>query len=314
MSRISRYQESIEKFIKNKNINNYFSEEFSEIINKKLLESDHLGGIIVSTLFNHNAKKNNIKGHGYFIGIIIDIILLIINSKDKNTNVNFNLFIGLYKILSENMNIIKTSKHEDMNKIILTALTYFNDNIYDILTLNKIGEIQKMTKSDLLNLKLMNEKLYKKLSQMNRYNQEDFINYITRIYGKLGKLIFILSWIVGGGKQDKDTIKAIEIIGEKFGLIYKICYDFENIINDIETHNKDNNNNTSYNILINLGIQESFSLFMETKSIFYEESFKLEIYTHTMKEVIDELENKIDKTLEDCKIDLKSVYSSFSTM
>lgn len=314
MSRISRYQESIEKFIKNKNINNYFSEEFSEIINKKLLESDHLGGIIVSTLFNHNAKKNNMKGHGYFIGIIIDIILLIINSKDKNTNVNFNLFIGLYKILSENMNIIKTSKHEDMNKIILTALTYFNDNIYDILTLNKIGEIQKMTKSDLLNLKLMNEKIYKKLSQMNRYNQEDFINYITRIYGKLGKLIFILSWIVGGGKQDKDTIKAIEIIGEKFGLIYKICYDFENIINDIETHNKDNNNNTSYNILINIGIQESFSLFMETKSIFYEESFKLEIYTHTMKEVIDELENKIDKTLEDCKIDLKSVYSSFSTM
>lgn len=313
MSRISRYQESIEKFIKNKNINNYFSEEFSETINKKLLESDHLGGIIVSTLFNHNAKKNNMKGHGYFIGIMIDIILLIINSKDKNTNVNFNLFIGLYKILSENMNIIKTSKHEDMNKIILTALTYFNDNIYDILTLNKIGELQKMTKSDLLNLKSMTEKLYKKLSQMNRYNQEDFINYITRIYGKLGKLIFILSWILGGGKQDKDTIKAIEIIGEKFGLIYKICYDFENIINDIETHNKDNNN-TSDNILINLGIQESFSLFMETKSIFYEESFKLEIYTHTMKEVIDELENKIDKTLEDCKIDLKSVYSSFSTV
>ena len=313
MSRISRYQESIEKFIKNKNINNYFSEEFSETINKKLLESDHLGGIIVSTLFNHNAKKNNMKGHGYFIGIMIDIILLIINSKDKNTNVNFNLFIGLYKILSENMNIIKTSKYEDMNKIILTTLTYFNDNIYDILTLNKIGELQKMTKSDLLNLKSINEKLYKKLSQINRYNQEDFINYITRIFGKLGKLIFILSWILGGGKQDKDTIKAIEIIGEKFGLIYKICYDFENIINDIETHNKDNNN-TSDNILINLGIQESFSLFMETKSIFYEESFKLEIYTHTMKEVIDELENKIDKTLEDCKIDLKSVYSSFSTV
>jgi hypothetical protein len=313
MSRISRYQESIEKFIKNKNINNYFAEEFSETINKKLLESDHLGCIIVSTLFNHNAKKNNMKGHGYFVGIIIDIIILIINSKDKNTNVNFNLFIGLYKILSENMNIIKTSKYEDMNKIILMALTYFNDNIYDILAFNKIGELQKMTKSDLLNLKSMNDKLYKKLSQMNRYNQEDYINYITRIYGKLGKLIFILSWILGGGKQDKDTINAVEIIGEKFGLIYKICYDFENIINDIETHNN-KNNNTSDNILINIGIQESFSLFMETKSIFYEESFKLEIYTHTMKEVIDELENKIDKTLEDCKIDLKSVYSSFSTV
>jgi hypothetical protein len=31
-----------------------------------------------------------------------------------------------------------------------------------------------------------------------------------------------------------------------------------------------------------------------------------------MKEVIDELENKIDKVLENCKIDVKSIYSSFS--
>ena len=31
MSRISRYQESIEKFIKNKNIELYFAEEFSDL-------------------------------------------------------------------------------------------------------------------------------------------------------------------------------------------------------------------------------------------------------------------------------------------
>jgi hypothetical protein len=314
MSRISRYQESIDKFIKNKNINTYFAEEFNVTIYKKLIESDHLGGIIVSTLFNHNAKKSNIKGHGYFIGIMIDIILTIINSKNKNTNINYNLFIGLYKILTENLNIIKHNKSEELNKIILTALTYYNDNIYDILVDYKIGEIQKMTKSDLLNLNKITEKMYKKISQINKYKQDDFINYITKIYGKLGKIIFVLSWILGGGKLE--NIYQIEKIGEKFGLIYKICYDFENIIKDIDNINIDDNtnntNNISNNILINIGIQESFALFMETKSIFYEESFKLEIYTHTMKEVIDELETKIDKTLEDCKIDLKSVYSSFS--
>ena len=60
MSRISRYQESIEKFIKNKNINNYFAEEFSKDIEKKLTNSDHLCGIILSTIFNHNTKKSNI--------------------------------------------------------------------------------------------------------------------------------------------------------------------------------------------------------------------------------------------------------------
>ena len=60
MSRISRYQESLSKFIKNKNIESYFSDEFKETIYNKLTDSDHLGGIIVSTLFNHNSKKLSI--------------------------------------------------------------------------------------------------------------------------------------------------------------------------------------------------------------------------------------------------------------
>jgi hypothetical protein len=59
MSRISRYQESLSKFIKNKNIDTYFSIYFKEKIYQKLIDSDHLGGIIVSTLFNHNSKKTN---------------------------------------------------------------------------------------------------------------------------------------------------------------------------------------------------------------------------------------------------------------
>ena len=312
MSRISRYQESIEKFIKNKNINDYFTEEYSKIILENLIKSDHLGGIIVSTIFNHNSKKTNLKGHGYFIGLMIDIIIMIIKSKEKETLINYNLFIGLYKLLTENINLIKTTKHDVLNKIIILIMSYFNNNIYDILTDIKIGDIEKMIKSDLLNLKLIDDKLYKKISQMNKYDHDDFVNYVINIYGKLGKIIFVISWVLGGGNTDKDIIKSIEMIGEKFGILQKICYDFENIISDINDIDKENDK-VSKNIVINIGIQESFSLFMETKSIFYEESFKLDIYTHTMKEVIDELENKIDKVLENCKIDVKSIYSSFST-
>ena len=97
MSRISRYQESIEKFIKNKNINSYFSEEYNESITTKLMSSDHLGGIILSTIFNHNSKKSNIKGHGYFLGIAVDIILIILDNKNMSYNYNQNLIIGIYK-------------------------------------------------------------------------------------------------------------------------------------------------------------------------------------------------------------------------
>jgi hypothetical protein len=311
MSRISRYQESIEKFIKNKNINTYFSDEYNDLISDKLMKSDHLGGIILSTIFNHNSKKSNVKGHGYFLGIAVDILLIMLESKNANLYFNQNLLIGIYKLLNENINIIKINDQDDLNKILIRTYEYFNIHIYNIITFPTNMQIKKMIKSDLLNLKTITDKLYKKISQMNRYVQEDIIEYIKISYGGIGKLILVLSWILGGGNLDKKTICALEIIGEKFGMIYKLSFDFDNIINDINSCDQANQNITR-NIVINIGIQESFALFMELKSSFYEEAFKLGIYTHTMKEVIDELEVKIDKCIENSKVDMKSTYSSFS--
>jgi hypothetical protein len=274
------------------------------------MESDHLGGIILSTIFNHNSKKSNIKGHGYFLGIAVDIILIVLDNKNMSYNYNQNLIIGIYKLLHENINIIKSNNTDNLNDILIKTYDYFNSNIYNIIATHKM-QIKKMIKSDLLNLKTITETLYKKISHMNRYISEDIINNIKLTYGGLGKLIIVLSWILGGGCYDKKTLPVLEFIGEKFGMIYKICYDFDNIINDI--NNCDQQTNITKNVVINIGIQESFALFMELKSSFYEESFKLGIYTHTMKEVIDELETKIDKCIENSKVDMKSTYSSFTT-
>ena len=312
MSRISRYQESIEKFIKNKNIDTYFSDEYTDIINNNLIKSDHLCGIILSTIFNHNSKKSSVKGHGYFLGISVDILLIMLNT--KNLNLNQNLLIGIFKLLHENVSLIKCSNQEDLNKIILKTYDYFNSIIYDIISTSTKMQIKKMIKSDLLNLKTINDVLYKKISSMNRYVEEDIVKYIKTSYGGIGKIVIVLSWILGGGNQDKKIITSLELIGEKFGMIYKICNDFENIIPDINSCDQSTQNtNITKNIVINIGIQESFSLFMELKSSFYVEALKLNIYTHTMKEVIDELETKIDKCIENSKVDMKSTYSSFST-
>ncbi len=305
MSRISRYQESIEKFIKNKNINNYFAEEFSREIEIQLNKSDHLCGIILSTIFNHNTKKSNVKGHGYFLGILIDVCLIILNTKDINQNLNNNLIIGLYKLLNENIQMLKADS-DKINDISNKSYEYFNSHIYDVLSSRKM-QIKKMIKSDLLNLKTVTPELYKKISGMSKYASDDFIGYIKNKYGCLGKIIIVISWIMGGGASDKKTLLILENIGEKFGLIYKICVDFENIITDIV-----NATDITNNFIVNVGIQESFELFMELKSSFYEESLKLGVYTHTMKEVIDELELKMDKCIENCKVDMKSTYSSFS--
>ena len=79
--------------------------------------------------------------------------------------------------------------------------------------------------------------------------------------------------------------------------------DFENIIQDI-------NNNTKYclNLVINTGIQETFTLFMTTKTKIIELCLKHNMYSHTIKEVIDLLELKIDKCLKSADIDMNSAY------
>ena len=75
MSRIERYQDGINNFIINKT-------NIDEEIKKKILNSDHLLGIIMASLINLNTKKTNYKVHGYYSAAAIDLILLNINQND----------------------------------------------------------------------------------------------------------------------------------------------------------------------------------------------------------------------------------------
>ena len=63
---------------------------------------------------------------------------------------------------------------------------------------------------------------------------------------------------------------------------------------------------------MNNGIQESFVLFMDLKTEFLEALFKHNLYTHTIKEVLDLLEDKIETILKKSNIDMKSTYSTLS--
>ena len=343
MSRISRYQESIESFIKKKNIDTYLSNTYLSNIDNKLdligktqgvlgntiLENhlfkfDHLCGIIVSTIFNHNAKKTNYKGHGYFLAICIDILLIIVKLKSnyeykekyglKLDTIIFDLTIATYRLLTDNISTIKNpNKYEEINKIIIFSLQFYNQHIFSICSPTEIIATKKMIKSDLLNLKYINPQtnLYKKLIEMNKYDKEDIIKYCEQTYCNIGKIIMVLGWGLGGGTlNDKSIYNSLNSIGYKLGLIYAISNDFDTIEKDILY--VDPKTKSSKNLIINLGIQEAFVLYMETKSLFIEECMKLNLYTNTLKEVVDLFEEKVDKCLEQSTVDMKSTYSSFS--
>ena len=101
--------------------------------------------------------------------------------------------------------------------------------------------------------------------------------------------------------------RYIKCIGDCFGLLYKLCKDFERIENDIKKSNK-----YSLNFVVNEGVHETFILFMDIKTKLIEQCMILNIHTHTLKEVLDELEKNVDNCLKSSSIDMKSQYSSFS--
>jgi hypothetical protein len=292
MSRIERYQYGINNFIINKT-------NMDEEIKKKILNSDHLLGIIMASLINLNTKKTNYKVHGYYTAAAIDLILLNINQND------IILLNNIYTLFHTNFDIIKFPVCNDTSvKILKFGLTYLSSQLNIIHNKKKYDEQKRTYKIDIINL-TSKINIKTKIKDINIIKKEDLTNFLNDKYGTVGEIVFILGWIIGGGEIKADFMKQLQLMGNKLGIIYKIAIDFENIEEDIEKSN-------IYNVVLNKGIQESFTLFMDLKIEFLETLFKHNLYTHTTKEVLDLLEDKIDKILKKSNIDMKSTYSTLS--
>jgi hypothetical protein len=308
MSRIERYQESINKFIKSKEI-------FTDDIKAILLKKDHLCGIIFATLLNHNTKKTNFKVHGYYIICAIDILqeLIEILNKNNKNDIDHNKFMEMIftviNLINLNLENIKVQpKQEDiLNKIINFINSYTTNKLLEITKKYEFITKNKVQKTDIVSISYLNKEIINKYKTLLKVDHNNIIEYVKNSYGNIGDIVFVIGWAIGGGDRKKELLKTLQTIGDRFGLLYKICKDFENIEEDIK-------NCTKYttNFIVNEGVQESFILFMEIKTQLIEECLNLNIYTHTLKEVLDELEKNIDYCLQSSQIDLKSTYSSFS--
>lgn len=87
--------------------------------------------------------------------------------------------------------------------------------------------------------------------------------------------------------------------------MYKISKDFENLSADIK-------NSTTYstNYVLNYGLQDGYEVFLNNKQKFIEESMVDDLYTNTIKEIIDTIEANVDMIIDQTSPDLKSTYSS----
>lgn len=292
MSRIERYQDGINNFIINKT-------NIEEEIKKKILDSDHLLGIIMASIINLNTKKTNYKVHGYYTASAIDLLLLNIHKND------IHLLNNIYSLFHTNFDIIKFPTCNDTSvKVLKFGLTYLSSQLNIIFNQKKYEEQKRTQKSDIINI-TSQINIKTKIKELNILKKEDFTNFLNDKYGTIGEIVFILGWVIGGGEIKAEFMKELQSMGNKLGLMYKIAIDFENVELDLEKLYQ-------FNVVLNNGIQDSFTLFMDLKTEFLEALIKHNLYTHTIKEVMDLLEDKIDIILKKSNIDMKSTYSTLS--
>jgi len=320
MSRISRYQDGILRYIKTKSI-------FAEMMEKDetflhfITTNNHMTSILLLTILNGQFKKkknDRIKTHhGYYVASGIDVLSLIVDIFDNLTFYNekygeekiktyistliekvyFCLTTGLDS-MEEDMTDDATLKniYEHVTVYAKTQLSFINDK-------EKLEGTEKVKKTDVTTFKFDDIETLTKYKKLKRIDRDKLMEFIDKKYGALCRCSFVISWMLGLG-DDKD-IKLLEELGKYFGIMLKIVRDMENLENDIN-----NAKIISTNFIVNYGIYESVVLFFDNKTEFIRGCMKLKIFSDTVKEIIDYLESKIDIGVNKAQIDMKSVYSS----
>jgi hypothetical protein len=308
MNRIQKYQESVERFLKNKT-HDIIDNNSINVISSLLRNNNYLMAIFLLTISNNTNKKNKIQQHGYYIGCSMELLFLLLKITEKKIKIN-NTYVLLLMSL---INIMLVNNIELSTGLFTKEKNIKNYNSSIKLLNTKIIEINNnynfknnnFLMSDLFNYKFKDpEKIKNKIKLSNKINKEELIKYIEDKYCNIIKFACGLTWNLGGGNEN--SAKYIQKLGYYYGILLKFNVDLEDIESEIMQDNKINNSYPS--LIINLGIQQSFEFFFDIKQKFIELSIKLGLYNSIVKEIIDFIENRFDIFLANTVLDIREEY------
>jgi hypothetical protein len=320
MSRISRYQDSMNKFIKNKSCITTLEGNIRLTFNNVFDECDNMVPIILLTVMNSLSKKIKMSLHGYYMGCGIELMMTIARLLDNKTHYQKKLGETSYNrlitkmsskiniCLSQNIEHIQSAlTKEKAIKIFHTTLKILNNKLFDLMDEDNIERGDLIKRSDVLKYNFTEIDNPKEiLHKIKRAKKDSLTSYIQRKFGSVCQTALILGWILGGG--DEKMVSTLEKMGTNLGNIMKISYDFKNLERDLKTEG-----DTTNNYIINCGIQDGFELFIESKIKFIEGCITLDIYTNTVKEVIDVVETRVELFIDNTVADMKSQYTVFNS-
>ena len=321
MNRVSKYQENIQRFIQTKSFIKSTTIVTQNILNNMLGESDHIPAILCLTILNYQCKKYNIRIHGYYIALCIDILMVI--CKLSSNRSYYDEIYGANNIdnmISEIINWIYWSIFQNIETLEMNKTDKFNPKTAQLCIEYCIKFIPLITKKIECRSNITNNKMKKTDMYHNKINDVEFINtykqkqFIDRetlneIYLKFGYvccLAMYLGWTLGQG--DDATVSKFDSIGMQLGIMLKIHNDFKHVDRDIHY------GKYSTNCIINCGIKESYAELIESKINFIEMLIIHSIDTNTLKEIIEIIMTDVDNCVASISVDLESQFDDCSAI
>lgn len=329
MSRLVRYQQSLERFIKDrsclKDTNCVPNVEVESLSYNYIKKSNWILSILLLTIMNNQNKKKQISLQGYYAATSVEFLYAmtrIIDCKEQfcknygfdNYSKIINYFMTCSNLsLCQNLESIKDIIGQRSSSIFLESVKAYNNSLSFTRLLNddklELDETEPKPDDDLLKWYIKDDKkLADEFINLKRVKHDSLKGYIDKKLGSLVELSLCLGWILGCGEIA--SLDKIKNLSKCFAMIYKLSEDFDNIEEDI----CNNQDGVTLNYVVNYGLQKSYETFMQNKQKFLEEVMILDIYTTTIKEIMNYIEQKVDNVIDDTSPDIKSNFSNIYTV
>lgn len=322
MSRITKYQEQIRDFLKNKSFIKNTRASTKHIIIDMADDSDHFPGVLCLTIINHRCKQDGTKMHGYHIAAGIEAIMMVAKILNNRTyydslyteectaNMITDVISWFYNCLAENIKTLKLSNDDKVDaktllNIMIKCTSYTAEKISKIMEQKKYNTYSKMKRTDIFCIDFEEESI-DNYRTMKRLDQHTIIKNINDTYGMVCRMAVCLGWLISLG--DDCDFKELESLADNMAMIIKMHDDFKNYKRDMRY------GDFCTNYIVTHGIKEAMTLFDEAIIEYAEKCVTIGIEIKTCNEIVKVITDYISEATEDMSVDIDTEYDDMSSI
>jgi hypothetical protein len=303
MNRISKYRQSIDKFINDKI--DFHDIYFKQFIISELSKSNFYISISILTITNKLCYIFNCSQHGYFFAVSTELLFFLKHMVEQdslykrlleNKYVTYigNLISIIYKLIFQNIHLLSkpnaTLKTVHITYLNIINLVYMLINRILIKDNTSYETHKKQTTIphlDVIQIEVLNN--------IEKIKKDDLKDYVFFNYGMI--LSNILE-IICLSFDDKDHLEIMKQIGIDLSLVLRLNIDLCYLNHDID-HIVQYNVDYSNNFIIHTDIFQTFETYMEVKQKVIENLLKCSFLTETFKDMFEMFDKSFDSLLEE---------------